>query len=223
MLDDESPRKWPTANDLRWPVEVGHDHVRLAWNGPHRRFGPRPNGTAQRIYPKPKTPSSPHGVEGELTDRSREVLRDVRIVVVDDVALHRATLAAAFALHVGAELVGAWDVASLRLACQSIRPHIVLLNISTRDSMVLLRTAIEIDPRVKVIVLGVSDDDASQLAACVEAGVAGYHTRRETLAELLNRISRVAAGETSFSPALTKTVLRRLAYFASEYRPRRRN
>jgi hypothetical protein len=39
----------------------------------------------------------------------------------------------------------------------------------------------EISPNVQVIVLGVSEDDESEIVARAEAGVVGYHLRTESL------------------------------------------
>ncbi|WP_293236679.1 response regulator transcription factor [Mycolicibacterium sp.] len=137
---------------------------------------------------------------------------------MDDTALHRGTLANALRMHGALDLGAAWDLVSLARACAEVQPNIVLLRIGTHDSMEMLRAASEIDPGVKVIVLGVSNDDETQIVACAGAGVAGYHTRRESLGDLLILISRVAAGEMSFSPAFTATLLHRLAALASQRR-----
>jgi hypothetical protein len=38
----------------------------------------------------------------------------------------------------------------------------------------------DIDPTMRVIVLGVSEDDETGIVACAEAGVVGYHMRSDS-------------------------------------------
>ena len=88
----------------------------------------------------------------------------------------------------------AWDLPSLISALDDTTPSIVVLNMATRDSEMLFQAAREISPNVRVIVVGLSEDDESEIVACAEAGVAGYHLRTEFLDDLLVLIRRVAAG-----------------------------
>ena len=124
------------------------------------------------------------------------LLRDVRILIVDDSTLNRETLAAMFIANGVATPSIAWDLTSLISAFGHDTPGIVLLNIATRDSAALLRVTAEISPNSRVIVLGVAADDESSIVMCAEAGVAGYLLRTESLDDLLALIPRFAAGET---------------------------
>ena len=94
-----------------------------------------------------------------------------------------------------------------------------MLNMATRDSEMLLRAAREISPNVRVIVVGLSEDDESEIVACAEAGVAGYHLRTESLDDLLVLIRRVAAGESLCTPRVSAILLRRLSALASQRQP----
>lgn len=75
----------------------------------------------------------------------------------------------------------AWDLPSLIAAYETTVPRVILLDMSTRNSAMLLRQALKLSPQVRVIVLGVSEDDESEIVACAEAGVAGYHLRSDSL------------------------------------------
>src|ERR1700757_5271821 len=103
-------------------------------------------------------------------------LRDARILILDDCTLYRENLAAIFAANGAAIPSVAWDLPSLIRALEDTTPSIVLLNMATRDSEILLQAALEISPNVRVIGVGMSEDDESEIVACAEAGVAGYHT-----------------------------------------------
>jgi DNA-binding NarL/FixJ family response regulator len=77
----------------------------------------------------------------------------------------------------------------------------------------------EISPNVRVIVLGVSEDDESEIVACAEAGVVGYHMRTESLDDLLVLIREVAAGKSFCPPRVSAILLRRLSALASQRPP----
>jgi DNA-binding NarL/FixJ family response regulator len=72
-----------------------------------------------------------------------------------------------------------------------------------------------------VIVLGVSDDIESDIVACAEAGVTGYHMRTESLDDLLVLIRRVAAGESVCSPRVAAILAKRLSALAAQRQPPR--
>lgn len=147
------------------------------------------------------------------------LLRDQSILIIDDCTLYRENLAATIALHGTAALSVAWDLPSLVKTLEDTTPSIVLLNIATRDGAMLLRAAMEISPNVRVIVLGVSEDDESEIIACAEEGVAAYHMRTDSLDDLLVLIRKVAAGESLCSPRVSAILLRRLSALASQRQP----
>ena len=144
------------------------------------------------------------------------LLRDTRILVVDDSTLYRNYLAAALAAH-GAVAPGvAWDGPSLLASFDTTMPRVILLNMATRDSATLLKQALALGPHTRVVVIGIAEDDESAIVACAEAGVAGYHSRSESLDELLELIHKVAVGETLCSPKVSAILLRRLSTLAAQ-------
>ena len=157
---------------------------------------------------------APAGEEG-LTD----AVRGTQILVVDDCTLQRENLAALLMISGVAEVNAAWDLPSLNEALRSGSPSLILLNVVTADSAVLLRAALEILPQIRVIVLGLSEDDEAGIVACAEAGAAGYHTRSESLDNLLDLMSKVNSGESVCSPRVSAILLRRLSALASRRSP----
>lgn len=154
----------------------------------------------------------------DLAD-GRGILADARVLVVDDSTLYREYLAGVIAAHGVVNPSVAWDLPSLTAAIENTMPRVILLNITTRDSAVLLRQALTLNPCVRVIVLGMSEDDESEIVACAEAGVAGYHLRTESLQSLLILIRKVADGEALCSPRVSAILLRRLSALASQRQP----
>ncbi|QRY46320.1 response regulator transcription factor [Mycolicibacterium boenickei] len=151
----------------------------------------------------------------EVAD-GRRPLRDARVLIVDDCTLYRDYLVSVLVSHGAVAPGAAWDLPSLIAACEATVPRVVVLNMGTRDSAVLLRRALSLGPQVRVVVLGVSEDDESEIVACAEAGVAGYHLRTETLQDLLALMHKVAAGESLCSPRVSAILLRRLSLLASQ-------
>ncbi|MEV0672726.1 response regulator transcription factor [Mycobacterium sp. NPDC050441] len=209
---------------------IGHPVADSAAHRPELVCGPpRSNGrssTNPRLYPAPRDQlhdwepapprggwADPYGADGP------GLLRDTRVLIVDDCTLYRDYLATVLVSH-GAVAPGvAWDMPSLRAAVEATQPWVVLLNMGTRDSAALLRRVLSLSMQVRVIVLGVSEDDEPEIVACAEAGVAGYHLRTETLEDLLVLIHKVAAGESMCSPRVSAILLRRLSLLASQRQP----
>jgi DNA-binding NarL/FixJ family response regulator len=146
-------------------------------------------------------------------------LTDASFLIVDDCTLHRESLATVFAAHGVGELAVAQDLHTLCSALKDATPEIVLVNMGSRDNAALLRFVRQTCPEAKVIVVGIADDDETQIISCAEAGVAGYHMRTESLDELLDLINRTAAGEFVCSPRVSAILLRRLSDLASQRQP----
>jgi DNA-binding NarL/FixJ family response regulator len=144
------------------------------------------------------------------------ILGDIRFLIVDDSTLYREYLAGVIVAHgVGIPSV-AWDLPSLTTALENTKPRVLLFNMATRDNAMLLRQALTLSPSLRIIVLGLYEDDESEIVACAEAGVAGYHLRNESLGDLLVLIRKVAAGESLCSPRVSAILLRRLSALASQ-------
>jgi DNA-binding NarL/FixJ family response regulator len=140
---------------------------------------------------------------------------DPRLLIVDDCMLYRENLAAVFAKGGYTQASVAWDLPTLLIALTKNSPDLVLLNLDTRDASTLLQAIFGVAPNIRVIVMGVSEDDEAGIIACAEAGVAGYHLRTETLDDLMNLIRAVARGESTRSARISAILLRRLSQLAS--------
>jgi DNA-binding NarL/FixJ family response regulator len=147
------------------------------------------------------------------------LLRDTKVLIIDDSKLYREYLAGVVASNAAASPSVAWDLSSLVKAFEGMTPRVILLNTATRDSAMLLRQALKMNPGARVIVMGMSEDDECEIVACAEAGVAGYHMRTESLEDLLLLIRKVAAGESLCSPRVSAILLRRLSALASQRQP----
>ena len=100
------------------------------------------------------------------SQRARIYFATQDFLIVDDCTLHRENLAAILVANGTAIPSVAWDLPSLIRALDDTTPSIVVLNMGTRDTQMLLRAAREISPNVRVIVVGLSEDDESEIVAC---------------------------------------------------------
>ncbi|MET0897008.1 MAG: response regulator transcription factor [Mycobacterium sp.] len=148
--------------------------------------------------------------------RRSDVLRDARVLIVDDCTLHRENLAALIVVNGAAGVSTARDLQTLIRAVHDGAPSVMLLNIATVGSAMLLRAALEIAPGMRVIVLGVSGDDEPRIVECAEAGAASYHTREDSIEDLLILVAKVNAGEAACSPRVSATLIRRLVALAAQ-------
>jgi DNA-binding NarL/FixJ family response regulator len=141
---------------------------------------------------------------------------DEGILIVDDCTLFRENLAAILAVR-GISVAGtAWDLPSLVAAFDETNPNLVLLNMATQGSHLLIRTAMDISPGARIIVLGIPDEDQQKIIACAELGVAGYHMRSDSLDDLIMLVHKVARGESIYPPRVSAVLLRRLSNLASQ-------
>ena len=212
----------PITDSYRLPLEsIGDTNCSVGAPGQRPR-DPRTPSSARRqpfVWDSPV----PNGDKSELARdllESQGIIGDTRVLVVDDFTLSRDYLAGVIAAH-GVQIPSvAWDLSSLIKAIENTMPRVILLNMATRDSAMLLRHSLELSPNVRMIVLGMSEDDESEIVACAEAGVAGYHMRDDTLEDLLLLVRRVAGGETSCSPRVSSILLRRLSELAAARQPK---
>ena len=174
----------------------------------------RTNGYAERAKPATLGALNP-----PATLAGQTPVPQVRFLIVDDCTLNRENLGAMFAAHGCSEPAMAWDMPSLFAALGQAAPEIVLFNMGTRDNMTLLRQVRYTCPQARLIVVGISDEDESEIVACAEAGVAAYHLRGESLHDLLTLVTRVADGESHCSPKVSAILLRRLSTLASQRQP----
>lgn len=129
----------------------------------------------------------------------------VQIVLVDDSELNRDCLAYRLT-SCGLEVRQATDLASLLKACSGRLDIVVLLCITNKDCGAQLLMALDLQPRPRIVVFGLSEEAEDQVIACAEAGVDGMHLRSESFDSLLSLIK--GDGHERCSPAASSILMR---------------
>lgn len=151
--------------------------------------------------------------------RSSSPIPRTRILFFNDCVLQHETLSASFWAHQRPAPEPVRDQPSLLAALATDPPAVVLFDSVAREGLGLLRMVMRSYPEAKIIVLGLAESNEDAIVSCAEVGVAGFHLRSQTLGELFDVISRVAAGEMPCSPPVSAILLRQ---FSTQALPRHR-
>jgi two-component system nitrate/nitrite response regulator NarL len=109
----------------------------------------------------------------------------IRVLIVAGTRLYRDGLAKLLGGQRGFAVVGAKSDRQLAaVEIQGIKPDVVLVEISSTESLAIVHEINQWAPGIPVVALGVAGLEGD-VVACVEAGVAGYVTREESLKDLI--------------------------------------
>ncbi|NUW30244.1 response regulator transcription factor [Nonomuraea sp. SMC257] len=137
----------------------------------------------------------------------------MRVVVVDDQQLMREGLVALLDLVDDVEVAGdAGDgEEALRLVAE-LRPDVVLMDLRmpVMDGVEATRRIARDHPEVAVVVLTTYDDDRSVDSALL-AGACGYLTKDAGRAEIAAALRSAAAGQSTFSAAVSRRLVEALS------------
>lgn len=128
----------------------------------------------------------------------------MRVVLVDDHPMVREGLRAVLEHLGGAEVVGeAGDGESAVRLTTAAQPDAVVMDLTLPDmsGIEATRRLVDLNPSLGVLVLTMSDDDASVFAA-LRAGARGYVLKGATGEELVAAVTRVARGEAVYGAAV---------------------
>jgi DNA-binding NarL/FixJ family response regulator len=138
----------------------------------------------------------------------------ISVLVIDDTCLEREALAELLRRTAWSDAVVTAGDAEAAVRCiRCCTPDVILLNMSTMNSVAMLKALVAAAPRSRVLALGVTEAQ-DDVIACAEAGVAGYLPRSATLEDLVAVVQSALRGETLCSPQIAATLLRRVATLA---------
>ena len=146
----------------------------------------------------------------------------IRVLLVEDEALLRRTLAELLQMEPDFALVAEAGDGLAAIEAARSRPHVVLmdLDLPRMSGIEATRRIREAHPETAVVILTKFGDDENVFAA-LKAGATGYLLKDAGLEEIRAAVRAAARGEGSLSPALVVRVLsefRRLSQAAEKHR-----
>ncbi len=158
-------------------------------------------------------------VTAPVTDGDSHTSAIGTVLLIDDCALYREALASALLSNGIARVTTAWDLPSLMNRLESTAPQVILLDLAGGMAQTFLRAVSHLSPGLPLVTVATPEDDPEVIFACAEAGVAAYHMRIDSLADLLVLIRIAAEGGTWCPPQISATLLRRVSAVADSRRP----
>jgi DNA-binding NarL/FixJ family response regulator len=136
----------------------------------------------------------------------------IRVLVVDDDALVRASLRMILSSSDELEIVGeAADGIRAVAAVRAHRPDVVLMDIRMpeMDGIAATTAVRQLEKPPHVIILTTFQAD-EQVMSALRAGAGGFLLKDTLPAEIVNAVRLVASGEAMLSPSVTRTLLSHL-------------
>jgi DNA-binding NarL/FixJ family response regulator len=148
----------------------------------------------------------------------------ISVMVVDDHPMWRDGVARDLAERGFEVRATAPDAESAVRIARAVRPDVVLmdLNLGSTSGVTAIRGIVAALTGTRVLVLSASGEHADVLEA-VKAGASGYLVKSASAAELVDAVTRTAAGDAVFTPGLAGLVLgeyRRMAAEPEDSAPR---
>ena len=137
------------------------------------------------------------------------------VLIVSDIRLYREGLAELLSRRDSLHVIGTATRADEALQrAYELKPAVIVVDQALPESLRLSRTLGQARPDIRVVALGVPDNEESVLVFA-EAGIAGYVPREGSVQDLVDAVERAARGELQCSPQLAGTIVRRLAWRAA--------
>lgn len=134
--------------------------------------------------------------------------------IVSDVRLYRDGLTMALSTRQDLAVKGAaGSVEAILRLIDGAAGNVVLLDTGMPQALDMAREIVEARPGTKIIAIAVAED-AADVVACAEAGMAGYVSRDGSVEDVASAIHGVVRGEFSCPPRMVATIFERLARLA---------
>jgi len=148
-----------------------------------------------------------------------EALKRIRALLISDVRLYREGLELALGRRETIAVVGTASSISEGLNAAAVHtPDVIILDAAIRDSVSAVRALSAAMPCTKIVAFAV-DEQACDIAAYAEAGIAGYVPCEASIADVVATIESVTREEAFCSPRVAGALFRRIAALAGHARP----
>ena len=137
----------------------------------------------------------------------------IRVLIVVGVRLFREGLAATLSDYRQLSVVGtAASAEQLMAAADTLRPDVVIVEVSLPDVRDIMRALREREPAPRILAFAVHDD-ISAIVDCAKAGADGYATANASIDEVVAAVENTVSGELRCSPRIAAELFRRAAYY----------
>ena len=134
------------------------------------------------------------------------------VFVVADVRIYREGLAESLATQPRLTVLGtSANRADAREQVQKLRPHVVLIDIATRESLELISDLRAAPIQSKILALAV-EESAPDIIECAEAGATGYVAAEASMDDLVKAIERITDGELLCTPQIAAELFGRISH-----------
>jgi DNA-binding NarL/FixJ family response regulator len=137
-----------------------------------------------------------------------------RVFVLSEFRLLRDSVVLALSQQSSVEPVGAGDLSTPTLEIASLRPDVLLLDITPAGSLEASRAIREAVPQTKIVALGVAEVE-SVLIECARAGVAGFVAPGGSIGDVVAAVHSAMRGELVCSPRTAGLLLSHVSSLAA--------
>ena len=136
----------------------------------------------------------------------------ITVIVAVVVRVYREGLAATLAAQRSLKIIStAGTPLDTQAAVRSLQPAVVIVDASFEDVFGLIRTLHAESPKSRILALAVQEN-VTTILEYAESGADAFVTANGSVAELVEAIEHVAAGELMCSPGIAAQLLRRAAH-----------
>ena len=139
----------------------------------------------------------------------------LRVVIASEVHLFREGVASILADQDGVTVIGTADVSGARAMACELKPDIVLLDATRRESVEHAKSLAAELPDSKIVALGITET-RDDILAWAAAGTAGYVRSDAAAKEVVAVLARVMRDELLCSPRTTASLYRQVALLSHE-------
>ena len=138
----------------------------------------------------------------------------IKIIIFSDIRIYREGLSQILSSLDTFDVVGTENTLADAIAqVEYDMPHVVLLDMTMRDSSSMARQFLEHYPQVKIVALAAPEDEQN-IIECAEVGISGYVAREASIDELIETVVNTREGEFCCPPKISAFLFNKIQHLA---------
>jgi len=153
-----------------------------------------------------------------MGNRGEKVMRELKLIIVDDHAIFREGLRALLDMEEDFQVIGEASHGAEAVAMVAEEPpDVILLDLHLPDGLGsdFCRELLGVSPQSRVLILSAYDDD-QEISAALIAGASGYVLKTVGGERLADNIRSISRGEVLLAPSVAAKVVRQLSRLREE-------